>query len=301
MAYDLTVVGHIVLDYITRKGKTHGPLTGGSCTYAGLAARALGSSVVLVSKVGRDFGSKRLSIFRDNGVSVGRVHVVNSPTTCFRINYRNGERTMKVTAKCEPITRWDISNFPESRTVHIGPLLNEISLSLAGELTKKDSVFGLDPQGYLRRLTPDGTVLVRKWRGLPLLRKINVLKGSENELSTIVGKKPRKSALHKLHSLGPEIILLTRGVKGTIVWSKDEGTFNVPAYATAVRDPTGAGDALIGAFLTTWVRTGDLTWSAAVGSAVSSFVVEEFGAASFGKPKQIEGRAQKIFNRTVRM
>jgi sugar/nucleoside kinase (ribokinase family) len=77
--------------------------------------------------------------------------------------------------------------------------------------------------------------------------------------------------------------------------------YTVPAYKTRVRDPTGAGDALVGAFLVTWVHTGDLTWSAAIGSAVASFVVEKVGPSNFGTSKQVEERAKTILDGIVRM
>lgn len=66
-------------------------------------------------------------------------------------------------------------------------------------------------------------------------------------------------------------------------------------------DGDRAGDALVGAFLVTWVRTDDLSWSAAVGSAMASFVVEKVGPSNFGTSKQVEKRAKSIFERTVRL
>jgi sugar/nucleoside kinase (ribokinase family) len=86
-----------------------------------------------------------------------------------------------------------------------------------------------------------------------------------------------------------------------IVWSRENGMFSVPAYETLVRDPTGAGDALAGSFLVTWVRTNDLLWSAAVGSAVASMVVAKKGLARFGKRRQIERRATEILDQITRI
>jgi sugar/nucleoside kinase (ribokinase family) len=105
----------------------------------------------------------------------------------------------------------------------------------------------------------------------------------------------------KLRALGPEIILITKGKAGTTVWSKDHGVYAVPAYKTRVRDPTGAGDALVGAFLVTWSQTGDLAWAVATGSAVASFVVETVGPANFGTLKQVKERAKIIFDAIVKM
>jgi len=156
----------------------------------------------------------------------------------------------------------------------------------------------LEAQGYTRRLNSKGMVNSRKWNNARLLKNVEVMKTSESELRAIEGND---ITLGRLSKLGPGIILLTMGTKGTVVWSKTEGVHKIPAYPTHVRDPTGAGDALVGAFLISWIRTGDLLWSCAVGSAVASFVVEGFGPSNFGSLKQIDRRAQKILNETTRM
>ena len=298
MKFDLAIVGHIVLDYISREGLIQGAQLGGPCTYAGLAANSLGARAVAISRVGEDFGSKRLSFLKAHAISTSQIKTTSSPTTCFRISYRDGERAMRVASVCDPISDECLSKLPSSLAMHIGPVLNEISPALAIRLASRNHMVGLDPQGYLRQLDTNGAVHVRKWRNPPLLRRVAVLKVSETELPAIIGQ--RWSA-RKLSALGPDIILLTRGSRGTIIWSRQEGMFNVPAYETPVRDPTGAGDALAGAFLISWVRTGDLPWSAATGAAVASFVVAKTRIANFGTRKQIESRAMEILEETTRI
>jgi sugar/nucleoside kinase (ribokinase family) len=298
MKYDLTTFGHIVLDWISSRGSVQGPRVGGPCTYAGLAANALCARVIAVSKVGPDFASKRFCWLRAHGISTSHVRIARSDTTCFRINYQNGERTMRVTSICDPISNEDLSQLPTSSAIHIGPVLHEILPSLAIRLASNDSVVGLDPQGYLRQLDSEGNVHARKWSGHSLLKKIAVLKISEGELPAIIGMK---RSIRKLCSLGPDIILLTKGSQGIMVWSRENGMFSVPAHETYVRDPTGAGDALAGAFLVTWVRTNDLLWSAAVGSAVASIVVARTRLAEFGTRRQIERRAMRILDRATRI
>jgi sugar/nucleoside kinase (ribokinase family) len=299
MKFDLAVVGHIVLDYVTRKNRVYGPRLGGPCIYASLAANAVGAKAIAFSKVGSDFGSKRFSWIRHHGISTSHILVDGSNTTCFRIKYHDNARSIRVSSICDSICSEDFPRLPSALAIHIGPVLNEISSDLAVRLAESDSVVSLDPQGYLRQLDSNGIVHGRKWRNSRILKNIEVLKASENELSAIVGKR---GALRRLSALGPEVVLLTQGSMGTLVWSKGTGRrFNVPAYETRVRDPTGAGDALAGAFLVTWVRTGDLVRSASVGAAVASFVVEKTKSADFGTLKQIERRATKIFDQTTRL
>jgi len=296
--YDLAVIGHIVLDYISSGSKRYAPQMGSPCVYTSLGARALNASVVVGSKVGHDFGRERLVWLGSRGVEINHIRQCSSRTTSFKIKYVNGTRFMWVASKCASLTRRDLSDLPTSSALHIGPILNEIPPSLAISLTDRNSVTCLDPQGYLRHVLRDGRIRKSKWTNSTLLKHLDVLKVSEDEASTVIGRT--ESSL-KLRALGPEIILITKGKAGTMVWSKDHGVYAVPAYETRVRDPTGAGDALVGAFLVTWVHTGDLAWSAAIGSAVASFVVEKVGPSNFGTPKQVEERAKTICDGIVKM
>jgi sugar/nucleoside kinase (ribokinase family) len=295
--YDLAVVGHIVIDYIKRGKTTYPPQLGSPCVYASLGACALGASAVVASTVGREFSEEKLTWLSSQGINVNHVRRTRSPTTAFKIEYGKEERRMQLLSKCSPLATQDISKLPSSSAIHIGPVLNEVPQSLALSLTQKNAIISLDPQGYLRRILSDGTVNDLKWQNWKLLRKMDVLKVTEAEAINVIGRiSPRK-----LGTLIPGIILMTKGKAGTILLSRDQGTFAIPAYRTRVRDPTGAGDALMGAFLTTWVRTNDLSWSAAVGSAVASFVVERIGPVSFGTTKLVEQRAKKISDGIIRL
>lgn len=298
MKYDLAVVGHIVRDNISRRGRVRGPSLGGPCIYSSLAARALDASVVVVSKVGEDFTRKEFAWIAKRGIAINRIRASPSPTTCFRIDYHSSGRTMRVTQRCDPLSPIDLEDLPDSLAIHIGLVLDDFPEQLALRLAHRDSVLSLEAQGYTRQLSSSGIVSRRKWKNACLLKSLQVLKASLPELHAMGVQRITPRNLSKL---GPGIILVTKAAKGTTVWSRDEGAFTIPAYATRLRDPTGAGDALVGGFLVTWIKTGDLLWSSAVGSAVASFVVERFGPSNFGSSKQIERRAEWILDRVVRM
>jgi len=286
-----------VLDHISRGRKHYDTQLGSPCVYTSLAARALNSSVVVGSKVGRDFGAERLAWLRSRGIDIGYVRQSNLSTTSFKINYVDGNRFMWLASKCASLTPHDLSDLPTASALHLGPILDELSPRLAASLADRNPVTCLDAQGYLRRVLRNGTIGKSKWRNRSLLRHLDVLKVSEDEALTLIGRT--KSS--KLRTIGPDIVLITRGKLGTIVWSREHRMYDIPAYKTRVRDPTGAGDALVGAFLVTWIRTADVPWSAAVGSAVASFVVEKAGPANFGRPKQVERRAKAVLDGIVKM
>jgi hypothetical protein len=209
----------------------------------------------------------------------------------------NGNRTMRVPSVCEPLANDDLSNLPQTRAIHIGPVLNEVPIPIAHNLASTDSIVALDPQGYVRQLARTGRVRARKWKDVKLLRAIDVLKVSDDEFSAI---HAGTIGLKKLAKLGSSLVLWTRGARNMVLWSGDEGAFEVPTYPVAARNPTGAGDSLLGAFLVTWVRTSDLLWSASVGLSVASILVENRRPFHFGGRKQVEKRATEILQRVKR-
>jgi sugar/nucleoside kinase (ribokinase family) len=100
-----------------------------------------------------------------------------------------------------------------------------------------------------RRISLDGQALVRPGATGPLvldaefdpavLERVSVLKLAEEELEAI-GRKP--------HELGVPEVLVTRGSRGSLVWAGGRLEV-VPARPVTGRDPTGAGDAFVAAYL----------------------------------------------------
>jgi sugar/nucleoside kinase (ribokinase family) len=77
---------------------------------------------------------------------------------------------------------------------------------------------------------------------------------------------------------GAEIVALRQGPDGATVRRADTGeTWHIPAIETSMVDPTGAGNAFCGGFLTGWVQTGDLCTAGIYGVVAASFLVEQIG------------------------
>ena len=94
--------------------------------------------------------------------------------------------------------------------------------------------------------------------------------------------------------------MVTRGMKGTILLVDDE-FYHIPACKPRVfRDPTGAGDTFIGAFLAEYLQGKEPLWCACVGSAASSFVVEGIGPAVFGEKEETYTRAKEIYEKGLK-
>lgn len=72
-------------------------------------------------------------------------------------------------------------------------------------------------------------------------------------------------------------VVLTLGMDGVLV-DLDGEQFTVPAVATQVVDPTGAGDAFCAGYLAEWVRSADARAAASRGTEVAAKAVASVGA-----------------------
>jgi sugar/nucleoside kinase (ribokinase family) len=140
-----------------------------------------------------------------------------------------------------------------------------------------------------------GDIHLEKWKGTQVLELVDLYKSSLSELKMVSEQADLRLAMKEIRNYGVEIVIVTMGVKGSMVLH--EGVFyKVPACKpTVTRDLTGAGDAYAGAFLAELIRGKEPSWCSCVGSAAASFVVEGIGPTVFGEKKQIYKRADQIY------
>lgn len=79
---------------------------------------------------------------------------------------------------------------------------------------------------------------------------------------------------------GTEVVVLTEGNRGARCYAAT-GSWSASTRVETVADTTGAGDALAGAFIGSWVGGADLPASLRAGVAASSLCVEYVGARSY--------------------
>jgi ribokinase len=92
-----------------------------------------------------------------------------------------------------------------------------------------------------------------------------------------------ENALKKLKKLGPEIVCITLGEKGSIA-IKDDYIIRQPAYDVKAVDTTGAGDVYHGGFIYGILKGYDIRKTMAFASFVSALKCRELGGRS-GIPK----------------
>lgn len=299
--FDLVTVGHFAIDLIlSPKMPVPTPTLGGPPTYVSLAARQLNSSVSVISKVGENFPSEYMSWLKAKEVDTSGLKIVKGvSTTSFFLRYKNGKRRLQLKGRAPPIFSEDIPASMTTKAIHVAPIANELSLNVIKKLRTLTDILSLDPQGFLRRFDKFGNVKLKKWDGSEILERVDMFKSSLKEIRIVTGLANLRSAMKRIHKIGPEVVLVTKGAMGSALFF--EGRFHdIPTCKPRViLDFTGAGDAFMGAFLAEYVKGKDPLWSACVGSAASSFVIEGIGPTVFGGKEEIYRRANMIYEKDM--
>ena len=194
-----------------------------------------------------------------------------------------------------------VSDVPQrkSKAVHVGPIVGEVSADVVLRLRRMGKVLSLDPQGFVRSFDQNGNVSLKRWQAADVLSKVDVFKSTVMELRAITGKSELREAAEEIADCGVKVVLVTRGLNGSTLYSDDE-FYDIPACEPKVLvDPTGAGDSFVGGFLAEYLTSKDAVWCGCVGSAAASFVVEGFGPERFGERDEVYERARQIYGKVT--
>ncbi len=111
-----------------------------------------------------------------------------------------------------------------------------------------------------------------------LLTACDIFSPNLVEAETLVGPGEPRALTQRLLDAGAPIVALRMGAEGSLVQRAATGeVWQVPAVATHVVDPVGAGNAYCGALLVGWLETGDLRRAGMCAAVAASFLVEQYG------------------------
>ena len=160
------------------------------------------------------------------------------------------------------------------RFAHIGPF----------DFTSQNQVIGLfkGGEGRFVSLDPDpGYMKPDLWRGMRMvLIGVNAFLPSEEELRSLFWGETNDlwEMAQTVSNYGPETIVIKRGSLGQYVYdSAAKKRYEIPAYPARLVDPTGAGSAFCGGFLSGYGRTNDPFMAALHGNVSASLKIEGIG------------------------
>jgi sugar/nucleoside kinase (ribokinase family) len=270
---------------------------GGSAVFASGAADYLGARVRIVGNIGEDYPGKTLSWLTHRGFNLKMLRNTESRTTRFRIAYRHESRRLWLLEPGRPVE--SVWNGGRVNGLHLGPVFNEISEPLVRSYRKKCGFMSLDIQGLVRRLNRLGEVRVVQRNIDPMLRLCDLVKGSINEAGLQTSTRNQVRILDRFLASGPKYAILTLGSKGSLLGMGSNQKFFIPAFPdTRIKDPTGAGDVYMGAWLTSYLRTKDPVWAASVGSAFGSLASQRTGLSKFRiSRRELFRRTSWVYNK----
>ncbi len=256
------VIGYITRDKVIKE--FYGTLDekiGGKSYYCGLALANLGVPAVVFNKVGKD-DLDLLDSLRHRNIEL--VNFISDRTPVFEnvfVDRDLEEREYRATNDSfvydVEALRENISKFSGCRYIHLAPgKNNEIPLSSVEYLKKNlDAKLSLDVE-HLVLENIDGVLQPFINHELPeILKNIDILQVSEKFLSVLADNLSLKKndslcdMAKSISKTGLSIVIITRGSKGSLIYSMGKLCIVESCKAEKILDTTGAGDTHIACFL----------------------------------------------------
>ena len=290
MSPQVLVIGPLAYDDVSTPQGTRSRVLGGSAAYASIAA-AKHASTMLVSVCGADLGDDELAVLRAASVDLSGLERRDGPTLRWSGAYSdNFTRSVVRNVDLGAVAGWRPSVPAAGRDA------GHVFLTNTDPAIQSAALDQLRPEVTLLD-TMDEWILSRRPELERIIARVTVVSVNERELQLFTGESDTTRGAALIIARGPQAILVKHGARGASLFSAG-GEFTVPAYPAATLDPTGAGDALGGAFVGRLARTGSagdeayrdalIAGVAAASVAVESFSVDALCRATLG---ELEARA----------
>lgn len=236
----------------------------------------------LIARVGNDeFGRNIIEYSRSQGVDVSQIKIDDSFTGIYFVQrgypiplkseliyYRKGSAGSKLSPE-------DVNE----DYVRTAKLVHSTGITLAISESAKDAVFKAFELAKKRSF--DTNIRPKLWTPekaretiLKLLGKydVEVLITDPDDTKILLGVTDPDEAYRKYKELGVKTLLYKLGAKGAVVFKDNLKVFK-EAYKVPVEDPTGAGDAMAGTFISLYLQGKDLEYALHHGIVASTLVV----------------------------
>lgn len=267
------VVGTVTQDYIENADGSliEGEL-GGSATYFALTARHFGP-VSVIAAVGRDREAdlREMLHFAD----LSRLTVTPAETMTWKARRPEAGGDALTLSKFEGAYRGyrpDLSEREElPRGVFLGSCAPDVQLAVA-ERAAPGAILGADSMD----------VFIGQRDFHKVLRRVSFLLLTAHELQLLSrARGVGAGAEQVLQEYDLRALVVKRGAAGAILFSR-EASERLAAFPVEAPDPTGAGDALAGAFMGRLMELGNLSHEALVECLQWGVVASSFAVAAQG-------------------
>jgi len=281
----LDVISHCTIDTIEINDSKY-VVPGGPGCYCSITARALKFDVKLHTKFGSDFTyadylTKQKIVF-ENAFST-------EPTTRFRLQLANSERTLFLENKCEVINNVIL----DTDSVIISPLFDEVPLELFEKIKNNANFVLLDPQGFLRRNNSENKIYLEQTD--LNLSNVSAIKVNQDELKCLTGTS-NVDGIKILQKKGIDNVILTD--KQNISLLSENRIYSITLPNLELNDTTGIGDIFCAAFGCTMLKEKDILWALSFGGGAAQAALEskQIGLEKIPSKGAIESNAYYFYN-----
>ena len=291
----LVIVGSIGIDSIETPNAKEKNILGGSASYACVAASFF-SNIGMIGVIGSDFPNSFKKLWKNMDINLDGLQIQEGKTFRWSGKYEENmdnretiSTELNVFENFQPSIPNSYKNVPY---LFLGNIHPKLQLDVLNKMNSPKFVL-ID--------TMDLWINTAKKELEEVISKSNMLTLNESEARLYTNKNDLICAAKELLKIGPDYILIKKGINGAILYSKDS-IFLLHAYPVgACCDPTGAGDSFAGGlmgFLSKYDTINEKTIREAMayGTITASFGIEEFSLNKFQKisKKDIDNRFSKF-------
>ncbi|MHA1399947.1 MAG: PfkB family carbohydrate kinase [Candidatus Heimdallarchaeaceae archaeon] len=295
----MDIISHIVLDdktfYTSSKPKSVKSQLGGPAAYSSLIFPFISSEVRVFSAIGADFPKSYLEYL--TSFPNCQFHFLNSAsTTRFKHEIFSNNRILHLLHAAIKLDDF-VSEFKGGEGCLCSPVFKEIGWKALKWAREEHDFLAIDIQGFMRDKNHNNEIVynfdpeeLRK-----IMKYADFVKLSYDEAVILTNEKNPITILDKLPNNNVQIVTL--GENG-IVYSNKGKKFSLKAPKVVEKDPTGAGDVFISAFLAKFLETSELDFSLSYGIALATEAVSTEGVSSL-PVKDYDKIARDVLNSKV--
>ncbi len=272
-------IDYLLVGHVTKDLTPEGPILGGTVSYAGLTARALGLRVGVVTSCGQDLDLSPLS-----DLAISRLPAKHSTT--FENVYTPEGRIQTLRARARDLTLEAVPPaWRRAPIIHLAPLCQEVDPDLVHQFP--GALIGVTPQGWMRTWDQAGRVFPTPWEGMDrLLPRLGAVVLS---IEDVAWDEDLVAAMAQ-HA---PLLVVTEGPLGARVFVKGRVT-RVPTPPAEEVDPTGAGDIFAACFFARLRATSDPFEAARYANQLASASVTRVGVASVPTPEEVAAAEMQV-------
>ena len=276
----VVVVGWANMDVVARTSAPHVPATsnpghtrispGGVGRNIAACLGLLGAPVRLVSAVGTDaFGDEVLRVTARCGADVSAVRRSPGATGTYTALLDDGGELVAAVSDMTVVDELELD------TLHLGDAaLVVVDGNLAPAQVER-VLAAASSAGVPVALEPVSVAKAARLHGLVQLGQVFLVTPNSEEIGALTGRSGDwQRSVEDLHDRGVRHVWLREGVRGSYLCTAGEKPVHLPALSATVVDVTGAGDAMLAAWVAAWLRGSDPVEAARAGHRAAAATIE---------------------------